>query len=324
MPDPEKNDYPKRENAHSMKKIRIATRQSKLALWQSGFIKDQLESHYPMLEVELVGITTEGDRRLDRALSEIGGKGLFIKELEQALLNNQADIAVHSLKDLPSTLSDGFVLAASGFREDVRDALVCSTNSSLESLKQGAVIGSSSLRRQTQLTALRPDFTFQSIRGNVDTRLSKLDAGEYDAIVLAAAGLKRLGLGHRINQTLSVEQSLPCPGQAALGIECCSEAIDVRNLVSVLNDAQVEACILAERAVSRALGGDCSLPLAAYCEREGDELFVRCLLSDAKGKQIIHGSARGKDSELVGAQAAEQLFAQGAGKLLQTLREQKA
>ena len=308
----------------SMKKIRIATRQSKLALWQSEFIKDQLELHYPQLEVELVGITTEGDRRLDRALSEIGGKGLFIKELEYALLNDQADIAVHSLKDLPSTLSDGFVLAASGFREDVRDALVSSTSGGLKGLKQGAVVGSSSLRRQTQLKSLRPDLNFKSIRGNVDTRLLKLDAGEYDAIVLAAAGLKRLGLGDRISQTLSVEHSLPCPGQAALGIESCGGASEVRNLVSVLNDSQVEACILAERAVSRALGGDCSLPLAAYCELVGDELFVRCLLSSADGTQIIRASARGKDSELVGREAADQLFAQGARKLLETLRAGKA
>jgi len=306
-----------------MKKLRIATRQSKLALWQSEFVKKQLQSVYPDLEVELVGITTEGDRRLDRALSEIGGKGLFIKELEHALLNDQADIAVHSLKDLPSTLSDGFVLAASGFREDVRDALVTGNGSGLQSLKQGAIVGSSSLRRQAQLKAIRTDLVFRPIRGNVDTRLQKLDNGEYDAIILAAAGLNRLGLGDRVSEHLSVEQSLPCPGQAALGIECCSEASEVRALVSALNDPLIESCILAERAVSRALGGDCSLPLAAFCNTEEGELIVRCLLSNADGSKIIHGSARGDHSENVGTEAAAQLFAQGAEKLLETLREAK-
>jgi len=306
-----------------MNKIRIATRQSKLALWQSEFIRRKLQSHHPELEVELVGITTEGDRRLDRALSEIGGKGLFIKELEHALLNDRADIAVHSLKDLPSTLSDGFVLAASGFREDVRDALVSKNGGGLESLKTGAIVGSSSLRRQAQLKAVRSDLVFKSIRGNVDTRLQKLDDGEYDAIILAAAGLNRLGLGDRICEHLSIEQSLPCPGQAALGIECCSEASEVRALVSVLNDPLVEGCILTERAVSRALGGDCSLPLAAFCTLENSELVVRCLLSNADGSKIIRGSARGSDSERVGVEAANQLFAQGADELLKTLRAAK-
>ena len=304
-----------------MKKLRIATRQSKLARWQSEFIKEKLQAHYPDLEVELVGITTEGDRRLDRALSEIGGKGLFIKELEHALLNDRADIAVHSLKDLPSTLSDGFVLAASGFREDVRDALVTKNGGGIESLKHGAIVGSSSLRRQAQLKALRSDLVFRTIRGNVDTRLQKLDDGEYDAIILAVAGLNRLELGHRISEYLSIEQSLPCPGQAALGIECCSNASDVRALVSVLNDPVVEACILTERAVSRALGGDCSLPLAAFCNMKEDELFVRCLLSNADGSKIIRGSARGNNSESLGTEAAEQLFAQGAQKMLDALRE---
>jgi len=304
-----------------MKILRIATRQSKLALWQSEFIKTKLQSSYPDLEVELVGITTEGDRRLDRALSEIGGKGLFIKELEHALLADRADIAVHSLKDLPSTLSDGFVLAASGFREDVRDALVSKNGGGLSNLQQGAVVGSSSLRRQAQLKAIRPDLVFRSIRGNVDTRLKKLDDGEYDAIILAAAGLNRLGLGGRISEHLSVEQSLPCPGQAALGIECCSDASEVRALVSVLNDPVVEDCVLTERAVSRALGGDCSLPLAAFCNIEEGELRVRCLLSNVDGSRIIRGSARGNDSESVGREAANQLFDQGAEKLLEALRE---
>ncbi|MBV1907243.1 MAG: hydroxymethylbilane synthase [Pseudomonadales bacterium] len=304
-----------------MKKVRIATRKSKLAMWQSEFIKRQLELAYPKLEIELVGITTEGDRVLDRSLSEIGGKGLFIKELEAALLNNEADFAVHSLKDLPSTLTEGFVLTASGFREDARDALITREGSGLKDLASGASVGSSSLRRQSQLKALRPDLVMMPIRGNVDTRLNKLEAGEFDAIVLAAAGLKRLGMEGRVSDYLTIEQSLPCPGQAALGIECLSDALEVRELVSVLNDRQVEKCILTERTVSRSLGGDCSIPLAAYCTENQGKLYLRCFLSDATGTQVIRSEVRGLNSDEVGLAAANELFELGAEKILASLND---
>lgn len=252
------------------RRLVIATRESRLALWQAHHVRDRLRALYPQCEVELLGMTTTGDQILDRTLSEIGGKGLFTKELEVALADGRADLAVHSLKDVPMELPQGFELAAVLEREDPRDAFVSNHHASFETLPQGARIGTSSLRRGAQIARMRPDLQILPLRGNLDTRLGKLDRGEYEAIVLAAAGLKRLGLADRIRQVMPAATSLPAPGQGALGLEILSDRTDVRAWLAPLVHDTTWLEVTAERAVSRALGGSCRIPLAAYAVIQPD------------------------------------------------------
>ncbi|MEI2417530.1 hydroxymethylbilane synthase [Orrella sp. JC864] len=299
----------------------IATRASRLALWQAEHVRDRLQGLYPACRVELLELTTRGDRILDRTLSKVGGKGLFIKELENALLDGRADMAVHSLKDVPVDLSDPFLLTAVLERADPRDALVSNHYASLAELPPGAVVGTSSLRRESQLRARHPHLRVQPLRGNLDTRLGKLDAGQYDAIVLAAAGLQRLGLHERIRCCLEPEESLPAAGQGALGIEILASRQDLRELLAPLACADTTACALAERAVSRALGGSCQVPLAAYAQCGGGLLSLRALVACPDGRQVLHAQAQGApaQAEQVGLQAADSLLQAGARELLRGL-----
>ncbi|MEE2781746.1 MAG: hydroxymethylbilane synthase [Pseudomonadota bacterium] len=298
--------------------IRIATRQSKLALWQANFIRDRLMAAHEQIRVELVGITTKGDRWLDAPLSEVGGKGLFVKELEAAMLAGEADIAVHSMKDVPAILPEGFVMPIIAYRDTVEDVLI-TRGGGLADLAKGARVGSASLRRQAQLLALRDDLNVVPIRGNVDTRLSKLNGGEYDAIVLAHAGLKRLELDVEHVQVLSLEQSLPAPGQAALGIECLEEQ-DVQKWLKPLIDEEVGRCVQAERAVSAGFGADCSLPVAAHAILREGRLHLSALIASVNGRRILRGQATGTDPITVGADVVGQLFDAGAQEILDTLR----
>ncbi len=298
-------------------KIVIATRESRLALWQAEHVKARLGAlgH----SVSLLPMTTQGDQILDRSLSKVGGKGLFVKELETALANGRADIAVHSLKDVPMEMPEGFALACVMEREDPRDALVSPHFASLAALPPGAVVGTSSLRRVVLLQALRPDLKIEPLRGNLDTRLRKLDEGQYAAIVLAAAGLKRLGLGHRIAQTFEPEQMLPAAGQGALGIEICSGRDDVAaalaDALTPLAHAPTWTAVSAEREVSRAMGGSCSMPLAAFAVWQGDVLHLRAAYGDPDGARplaLAQGDAAVKDAEqarALGAQVAARLKA---------------
>lgn len=301
--------------------IRIATRKSKLALWQAEFIKAQLLAAHPELTVELVGMTTSGDKWLSTPLSEIGGKGLFIKELEAALLDGRAEIAVHSMKDVPAELAAEFVFPAIGYRTEVRDVLVSTRAASVVELPLGARVGSSSLRRKAQLKVRRRDLSIAPIRGNVNTRLDKLDAGEFDALLLAGVGLQRLGLESRIREYLSLEDSLPAAGQGALGVECLTQRQDLVALLSVLNDPITARCVGAERAVSRSLGADCSLPIAAYAQQRGDSLELAALLASADGERIVRTSVVGRDAQVLGETAAEALRQLGADEILRGLRE---
>jgi hydroxymethylbilane synthase len=300
-------------------KVRIATRKSALALWQAEHIKQALQTVHPGLDVELVGYTTSGDRWLSAPLSEVGGKGLFVKELEQAMLEGAADFAVHSMKDVPAVLPDPFVLGAIGYRADVRDALVSGTAATLASLPESARVGSASLRRAAQLKHVRPDLRVEPIRGNVNTRLNKLDAGDYDALVLASAGLERLGLNDRVAEYLDIEVSLPAAGQGALGVECCAERADLIALLEPLNDPEIARCVTAERAVSRGLGADCSLPVAAYAVQRDAGVFVRARVGSPDGVTLLHAEATAADPEDAGLQAAEALRGQGATELLESL-----
>lgn len=302
-----------------MKSIRIATRESQLALWQANFVADRLREAHPELAVELVGMTTQGDRWLDAPLSEVGGKGLFIKELEAAMLADAADIAVHSVKDLPAELPAGFVLPVVAFRAEVEDVLI-SPHGDLDALPQGARVGSSSLRRQSQLLARRADLDVQPIRGNVNTRLAKLERGEFDAIVLAKAGLSRLQLDVSGVSELSPALCLPAPGQGALGIECPAES-PVIELLEPLIDERIARCITAERGVSKGLGADCSLPLAALAELDDDEnVHLRARFASPDGREILQAEASGADPEAVAADAVNALFAAGAQRLLDDLK----
>ena len=258
----------------------IATRESRLALWQAEHVKALLEQHLG-LKAELLGMTTRGDQILDRSLSKVGGKGLFVKELENALEAGQAHLAVHSLKDVPMDLPPGFELAAVLEREDPHDAFISNRHAELAALPLGAVVGTSSLRRVAQLASLRPDLKIRALRGNLDTRLKKLDAGEYDAIVLAAAGLKRLGLAQRIRSIFDTTQMLPCAGQGALGLECRTEALALGGSLAKLTHRPTWLAVQAERAVSRELGGSCSVPLAAHAQWSGNTLELRAALGHA-------------------------------------------
>jgi hydroxymethylbilane synthase len=302
--------------------LRIATRQSKLALWQADHVSALLRSAHPALQIELVKITTQGDRILDRPLADVGGKGLFIKELEVALAEGRADIAVHSMKDVPSEMPPGMMLAAMLARVDARDAFISNRFASLAALPNGARVGTSSLRRQSQLRAIRSDLSISPLRGNVDTRLRKLDAGEFDAIILASAGLIRLGLGARITEYIAVNDSLPAVGQGIIGIECRADDRESASLVGVLNDREAQICIAAERAFALRLEGSCQSPIAGYAELQGSTLAIRGLIASMDGRQIFRDSMTGgeNDAALLGRSLAERMLFAGADKLLQELR----
>ena len=303
------------------KTLKIATRQSPLALWQANYVKDRLQQLYPDLIVELVPMVTKGDVILDSPLAKIGGKGLFVKELENALLNKEADIAVHSMKDVPMQFPEGLGLAVICKREDPRDAFVSNSYRTFAELPQSAVVGTSSLRRQCQLKALRPDLDIRSLRGNVGTRLSKLDNGDYDAIILASAGLIRLGLADRIASFIEVEQSLPAAGQGAVGIECRTDDVQVKQLLASLADAETTCCVLAERAMNNHLQGGCQVPIGGYAVLQQGQLYLRALVGNVDGSQIIRaeGKSAVKNADVLGVQIAEQLLAQGADKILQSI-----
>lgn len=296
----------------------IATRESPLALWQAESIKQALIALHPGLNVEFLGITTQADKMLEVNLLEIGGKGLFVKELEEALYDKRADIAVHSMKDVPMDLPPGLSLPVIGKREDPRDAFVSNRYQSIEELPRGAIVGTSSLRRQTQLCALRPDVMFKSLRGNINTRLKKLDDGEYDAIILAAAGLKRMQLAARIRSYLPTDQVLPAAGQGALGIECREEDEDIKQLIAKLNDPKTADCVKAERALCRKLGGGCKVPVAAFAHIKGDELILHGLVANHNGTKILHTRQHGRpdEAEQLGINGALVLLQQGAEKIL--------
>lgn len=300
----------------STAKVTIATRQSKLALWQANFIQARLQAAHPGLVVELLGITTKGDRWLSSPLSELGGKGLFIKELEQALLDGAADIAVHSVKDVPAELPGPFAMPVLAFREDVRDALISRSGVGLAELPPGARIGSSSLRRQSQFLAIRGDLDVLPIRGNVDTRLQKLDDGEFDAVVLATAGLNRLGLAARVSQYLEPEICLPAAGQGALGIECRASDARILELLEPLQDDVVHACVTAERKVSEGLGADCTAPLAAHATVAQGGFVLRALLARPDGSRLLRAEAVGREPLQLGAEVTASLLDQGAAQLL--------
>jgi hydroxymethylbilane synthase len=303
------------------KKIVIATRESQLALWQAEHVKARLMALHPGLEVELLGMTTQGDQILDSPLSRIGGKGLFVKELEVAMAEGRADLAVHSIKDVPMDLPQGFELTAISKREDPRDAFVSNKYPNLEALPSGARVGTSSLRRQAQLRARLPHLDVDTLRGNVNTRLRKLDEGQYDAILLAAAGLKRLGFDARITAVLEPEQSLPAVGQGALGIEIRSGNPELAALLAPLNDPHTAACVLAERAMSRRLQGGCQAPIGGYAVVRDDRLHLRAFVADLEGIRFFHATAEGPldAPEGVGLAAAEDLIRQGADRLLAEL-----
>jgi hydroxymethylbilane synthase len=292
-----------------MNKIRIATRESLLAMVQTNIVKDKLQALYPELEVEIVSMTTEGDQKLDSSLAKIGGKGLFIKELEKALLEDRADIAVHSMKDMPAELPEGLRIVSILEREDPRDAFVSNNFKKLKDLPQGAVIGTSSLRRQTQLQAVRPDLEIKLLRGNVQTRLRKLDEGQYDAILLAVAGLNRLGLEERIAEKLSLDVFIPAVGQAAIGIECRIKDKETKKLLRRLSDKETETCVMAERVVSQVLGASCSTPLGVFTETTEEGLQMKAFLADAETGHFVkvrQDATLDKATEL-GEQVAKQL-----------------
>ncbi|ENM5731602.1 hydroxymethylbilane synthase [Vibrio mimicus] len=301
--------------------IRIATRQSPLALWQANYVKDALMTAHPGLKVELVTMVTRGDVILDTPLAKVGGKGLFVKELEVAMLEGRADLAVHSMKDVPVDFPQGLGLVTICEREDPRDAFVSNTYSKIDDLPSGAVVGTCSLRRQCQLKAARPDLVIKELRGNVGTRLSKLDAGEYDAIILAAAGLKRLELESRIRSFIEPEQSLPAVGQGAVGIECRLDDQRVRELLAPLNHTDTADRVRCERAMNLTLQGGCQVPIGSYALLDGDEIWLRALVGEPDGSQIVRGEIRGprSEAEQLGITLAEQLLGQGAKEILERL-----
>lgn len=298
--------------------VKIATRKSPLALWQAEYFKAQLLAHYPDLIVELVTFVTKGDVILDTPLAKVGGKGLFVKELENALLNGEADIAVHSMKDVPAEFPEGLKLAVICERDTPYDAFVSNNYEELNQLPLGAVVGTSSLRRQAQLKKIRPDLQMKDLRGNVGTRLSKLDAGEYDAIILAAAGLKRLGLTSRIKHSIEAEQLLPAVGQGAVGIECRENDTRIIELLAPLNHLPTAACVLAERAMNTVLQGGCQVPIAGFAQLNGSELKIVGRVGALDGSRFIESNVVGNisDAENLGQQLANQLLNLGAREIL--------
>ncbi|WP_417776323.1 hydroxymethylbilane synthase [Stutzerimonas xanthomarina] len=303
------------------REIRIATRKSALALWQAEYVKARLEAAHPHVTVSLVPMVSRGDKLLDAPLAKIGGKGLFVKELETALMENEADIAVHSMKDVPMEFPEGLGLYCICEREDPRDAFVSNHYEHFDALPAGAIVGTSSLRRQAQLLARRPDLKIQFLRGNVNTRLAKLDADEYDAIILAAAGLIRLGFGDRIRAGISVEDSLPAGGQGAVGIECRTGDTELHQLLQCMNDPDTAIRVSAERALNRHLNGGCQVPIACYAVLEGDQLWLRGLVGQPDGAVLLRaeGRAPNAEAEVLGVRIAEELLQQGAGKILQDI-----
>ena len=333
-------------SAHTttLKTLNIATRKSPLAMWQAEHIKSRLESLYPELEVNLVTMVTQGDKILDTPLAKIGGKGLFVKELEQALYDGRADIAVHSLKDVPMQLPEGLILGTYCKRETPTDAFVSNNYDKLEDLPEGAVVGTASLRRQCQIKAFRPDLQIKSLRGNVQTRLSKLDAGEYDAIILATSGLKRVELSERIKQEIDIDISLPAVGQGALAIECRSDDEAVLELLKPLNDGQARIRLKAERALNRRLEGGCQVPIAAYAVIEKDSepsdqqtfqktLWLRGRVGSEDGTTLLKAekrielsgdqAAREEQAEQLGIEVADELLSLGADSILAAIYSDK-
>ncbi|HZQ72981.1 MAG TPA: hydroxymethylbilane synthase [Burkholderiales bacterium] len=302
-------------------KLVIATRRSRLALWQAEHVRARLLARHPGLECELLPMSTRGDELLETRLDEAGGKGLFVKELETALADGRAQLAVHSMKDVPAELPPGFHLAAILEREDPRDAFVSARYGALDELPRGAIVGTSSLRRAAQLRARRPGIEVRLLRGNVDTRLAKLDRGDYDAIVLAVAGLARLGLQARIRSVLEPEAVLPSPGQGALGIESLAARADVSGLLRALDHAATACCVRAERAVSRALGGSCTVPLGAFAQASGERLRLRALVSAPDAARVARADCEGsrEQPEALGERAADELRRQGAADILAAL-----
>lgn len=304
-----------------IKHLKIASRQSALALWQSEFIKAELERLYPRLTVKVVSMTTKGDKILDVPLAKIGGKGLFVKELESSMLEGLCDIAVHSMKDVPMEFPDGLELPVICERADPFDAFVSNKYEAVAQLPNGAVVGTSSLRRQSQLSASRPDLDIRPLRGNVNTRLAKLDAGEFDAIILAASGLKRLGFDARIKSRLSAIDSLPAVGQGALGIECRSSDEEIKQLLLPLIHRESALCVRAERAMNHRLHGGCQVPIAGYATLSGDQITLDGLVASVDGQTILKSQVSGSssDPEAIGIEAAEHLLEQGAAALLSAI-----
>lgn len=303
------------------REIRIATRKSALALWQAEYVKSALERAHPGLRVSLVPMVSRGDKLLDAPLAKIGGKGLFVKELETALLENEADIAVHSMKDVPMDFPEGLGLYCICEREDPRDAFVSNRFDSLDALPAGSIVGTSSLRRQAQLLARRPDLRIHFLRGNVNTRLAKLDAGEYDAIILAAAGLIRLGFEDRIRSSISVDDSLPAGGQGAVGIECRTADAEVHALLAPLHHRDTAVRVNAERSLNKRLNGGCQVPIACYAVLEGDQLWLRGLVGQPDGGQLLRAESRAPagEAEQLGVRVAEDLLGQGAETILKAV-----
>ena len=301
--------------------IRIATRKSPLAMWQAEHVKAALEAAHPGIEVELLGMTTKGDRILDTPLAKIGGKGLFIKELEVGMLEGTADIAVHSMKDVPVEFPEGLELAVIMEREDPRDAFVSNNFDNIDALPEGATVGTASLRRQCQLQARRPDLKITPLRGNVNTRLAKLDNGDYDAIILAAAGLIRLGFRERIRAFIEPEESLPAIGQGAIGIECRSDDERIQSLIAPLHHPETATRLAAERAMNERLNGGCQVPIAGHATLDGDTLTIRGLVGEPDGSRIIHASRTGPASEAIalGSAVADELLENGADAILKSL-----
>lgn len=301
--------------------LTIATRESPLALWQANWVKARLNDLHPELDVRLLGITTKADKMLEIPLTQVGGKGLFVKELEEALLEKRADIAVHSMKDVPMVLPSGLCLPVMCEREEPRDVFVSNDYNSFLDLPMHAVIGTSSLRRQSQLCALRPDLRVTHLRGNVNTRLAKLDRGEYAAIILAAAGLIRLGMHSRIRDYLSIEQSLPAAGQGVLGIECRADDEKTQQLIAPLNHADSYACVTAERALCLRLGGGCQVPVAAFAQIQQDDIVLRGLVARVDGSLILRAqyTEKREHAVMLGTKTAEDLLSQGAEEILNCL-----
>jgi hydroxymethylbilane synthase len=301
----------------------IASRQSRLALWQAEHVRAFLLQLYPQCDVSILGLSTRGDEILDRSLAKIGGKGLFVKELENALSAGHADLAVHSMKDVPMTLPPGFIMAAIGERDDARDAFVSNRFESLAALPPGSVVGSSSLRRESQIRARFPHLEVQPLRGNVETRLKKLDDGQYAAIILAAAGLKRLGLASRIRSPMSIDDSMPAAGQGALGIEIAAGRDELGAQLAPFNHRESELCVRAEREVSRVLGGSCQIPLGAYATLAGDRLELAAFVATADGSRMAHAKAGGiaGEPEALGIAVADELKRRGASEILAALEQ---
>jgi hydroxymethylbilane synthase len=306
-----------------MRILNIATRKSPLALWQAEHVRARLNAVHPDLQVELVTMTTKGDKLLDAPLAKIGGKGLFVKELEQGIQEGRADIAVHSMKDVPVELPEGLELAVILAREDPRDAFVSNRYPALEELPDGARIGTSSLRRQCQLHTLYPGLHIETLRGNVNTRLAKLDAGEFEAVILACAGLKRLGFESRITQYLSTEVSIPAIGQGAIGIECRTDDPETLRLIAPLDDPTAHTCVRAERALNTRLHGGCQVPIAGYAQIHDNTLRLRAMVGSPDGSRVVRVAIEGnpEEAEALGQRLAEDLLSRGAGEILSALSQ---